>query len=253
MQYNLGKGINVPWTAASRPNRRPSVLSSEQARRVWRPRPRAPHSSPGGREAGAQRSACASLQVLPLVPGCCRGKSLLLAASFRLSGESVNSTFLISESLEKRHSTAAGCTPGPRAPAPRAGRETPRTAGESIGVSKRVGRSEEREGQRAETQLEERVEDGPVSRTVGQPGAGRGSVSAPPGLPAAPAKRRPEAWRLGAPLPPHPQPPTRRVPRRPGSDFLAALAGPSGKRPSRGLAIRPVPSRRPRVARSQVG
>ena len=140
MQYNFGKGINVPWTAASRPNPRPSVLSSEEARPVWRPRPRAPHSRPGGREAGAQRSACASLQVLPLAPGCCRGKSLLLAASFRLSGESVNSTFLISESLEKRHSTAAGCTPGPRAPAPRAGRETPRTAGESIGVSKRMGR-----------------------------------------------------------------------------------------------------------------
>lgn len=130
MQYNLGKGINVPWTAASHPNQRPS---SEQARPVWRPRLRAPHPSPRGPEAGAQRAACASFSALPLAPGCCLGKSLLLAPSFRLSGESVNSTFLISESLGKRHSTAAGCTPGPRAPAPRAGRETPRMAAESRG------------------------------------------------------------------------------------------------------------------------
>lgn len=65
----------------------------------------------GRREPGAR---LALPSPLPLAPGCCRGNSLLLAASFRLSGESVNSTFLISESLEKRHSTAAGCTPGPR-------------------------------------------------------------------------------------------------------------------------------------------
>lgn len=73
---------------------------------------------------------------------------MLLAASFRLSGESVNSTFLISESLEKRHSTAAGCTPGPRAPAPQAGRETPGTAAERSGGcwggGGRAGRRRER-------------------------------------------------------------------------------------------------------------
>lgn len=134
-------------------------------------------------------------------------------------------------------------------------RDAPDGGGKYRGVeeSGEGGRNEEREGQRAETQLEERAEDGPVSGTVWQPGAGRCSVSAPPGLPAALAKSRPEAWRRGARFPPHPQPPTRTVPRRPGSDFLPALAGPSGKCPSRGLAIRPVPSRRPRVARSQVG
>lgn len=88
----------------------------------------------------------------------------------------MNSTFLISESLEKRHSTAAGCTPGPRAPAPQAGRETPGTAAERSGGVGEVGEEqdeEEKEGQRAKTQLEERAEGTPVSRTLWQPGAGR--------------------------------------------------------------------------------
>lgn len=47
----------------------------------------------------------------PLALECCLPNSLLLEASFLLSGESLNSPFLISESLEKRHSTAEGCTP----------------------------------------------------------------------------------------------------------------------------------------------
>lgn len=74
-------------------------------------------------------------------------------------------------------------------------RDAPDGGGKYRGVEENGegGRNGEREGQRAETQLEERAEDGPVSGTVWQPGAGRCSVSAPPGLPAAPAKRRPEA------------------------------------------------------------
>ena len=62
-------------------------------------------------------------------------------------------------------------------------RDAPDGGGKYRGVeeSGEGGRSEEREGQRAETQLEERAEDGPVSRTVWQPGAGRGSAPRLPG------------------------------------------------------------------------
>lgn len=133
-----------PGTTASRPTRRPSVEVQGAGAPVWRARLPTPPPRPSGPDAGAQLAACASLRALPLAPGCCRGKSLLLATSFRFSGESVNSTFLISESLEKRHSTAAGCTPGPRAPAPRARKGTPRAAaGKRIGV-RGVGEAEPR-------------------------------------------------------------------------------------------------------------
>lgn len=165
----------------------------QQARQVWRPRLLALRPRPRVPEAGAQRAACASLPALPLAPGCCRGKNLLLAASFRLSGESVNSTFLISESLEKRHSTAAGCTPGPRARPPHVRREASRTVAErSRGREEGEGRGrpEEKEGQRAKTQLEERADGIPVPRTLWQPGAGWRTLSAPPRLPAVPARRR---------------------------------------------------------------
>lgn len=165
---------------------------------------------------------------------------MLLAASFRLSGESVNSTFLISESLEKRHSTAAGCTPGPRAPAPQAGRETPRTAverSEGVGGGGRRQDEEEKEGQRAKTQLEERAEVARVSRTLWQPGAGRHTLSAPPRLPAAPSEggvgpghRDAESGSLPIHTPPVPTP--GRGCRCPGSDSLSAPAGLSGKSPS---------------------
>lgn len=103
--------------------------------------PEAPR--PGGR--CPTRAACASLPALPLAPGCCRGKSLLLATSFRLSGESVNSTFLISESLEKSPSTAAGCTPGPGASAPRAAADRSRRAGCGVRGAGEAGRRRKRD------------------------------------------------------------------------------------------------------------
>ena len=164
---------------------------------------------------------------------------MLLAASFRLSGESVNSTFLISESLEKRHSTAAGCTPGPRAPAPQAGRETPRTAverSEGVGGGGRRQDEEEKEGQRAKTQLEERAEVARVSRTLWQPGAGRHTLRASQAASGSLRGRsRPRASGRGERLPPYPYPPVPtpgRGCRCPGSDSLSAPAGLSGKSPS---------------------
>lgn len=177
-----------PGTTASRPTRRPSVEVQGAGAPVWRARLPTPPPRPSGPDAGAQLAACASLRALPLAPGCCRGKSLLLATSFRFSGESVNSTFLISESLEKRHSTAAGCTPGPRAPAPRARKGTPRAAaGKRSGV-RGVGEAEPRRkrGQRAKTQLERRAEGTPVSGTLWALRRRGRPLSAPPGWPAAP-------------------------------------------------------------------
>lgn len=201
VQYNFGKGINVQRTAASHPQPEASVLSSEQAPRQ-RPRPRAP---PRARRPGGRRTA-RGLRLAPSLTvgaGMLPREELMLAASFRLS-ESVNSTFLISESLEKRHSAAAGCT----AWATRAAcGKTPRTAGKYRGVeeSGEEAGTREREGQRAETQLEERAEDGPVFGAVWQLGAGRCSVSAP-GLPAAPREKEARGLetRRAVPSPPSP-------------------------------------------------
>jgi hypothetical protein len=130
-------------------------------------------ASPAARSPGG-RSPARGLRFpppLPLAPGCCRGNSLLLADSFRLLGESVNSTFLISESLEKRHSTAAGCTPGPlvRPPhvrwqrMPKGGGKEPRTR-----VRGRGG-TEGEEGQRAKSPLEEGQTTLPALRPLGNP------------------------------------------------------------------------------------
>lgn len=131
------------------------------------------HRRPGGPEARRREPGArpALPSPLPLAPGCCRGNSLLLAASFRLSAESVNSTFLISESLEKRHSTAAGCTPGPRGRPPHVRRQgTPEGGGKEPRARARVrgrGGTEEKEGQRAKTPLER---DRPLCPALGTPG-----------------------------------------------------------------------------------
>lgn len=190
---------------------------------------------PRGPEAGAQRTACTSLPALPLAPGCCRGKSLLLAASFRLSGESVNSTFLISESLEKRHSTAAGCTPGRRAPAPRAGRERPPAAAESSGHGR--GRGEMREdggerGTKSKDPVRRKSGGHSVSPIFWPPGAGCVLSPRHPGCQRLwKGKSRPGASGRGERLPPYPQPYHRRGRWPPGPYFLPALASPSKKRP----------------------
>lgn len=160
------------------------------------PRPRVP-------EAGAQRAACASLPALPLAPACCRGKSLLLAASFRLSGESVNSTFLISESSEKTHSAAAGCTPGPRAHPPTCKRDQGDRGGKEPGAGAGSEAGPRRKRDREQDAV--RGECGPHPHPPGsrQRGAGRrtlrmlggcgllrpGAVSGPAPAPSAAAPR----------------------------------------------------------------
>lgn len=161
----------------------------------------------------------------------------------------MNSTFLISESLEKRHSTAAGCTPGGPAPAARAETERPRTAAERSRGGDGGGRTGEKEGQRAKDPVRGRAEGTPVSRTLAI--RRRAAYSLRASLPAAaPAGTSgPGTLRRAEQLPPHPQPPRGEAAGSLGLVSFLPRPAPPGSAPRRG----PGPSRLPRVARSPVG
>lgn len=111
------------------------------------------------------------------------------------------------------------------------------------------GRTEEKEGQRAKTQLEKRADGIPIPQTLWQPREERRSFSAPSRLPAAPTGR------LGQGLPhatscilfAH------RSPKLPKGDtvgapvliFFLPRRAPRKIAPRRGLAAEPGPTRRP--------
>lgn len=105
--------------ASSEPRKRRPGATPRRA--APRRRQRAPWRRPGGpgaelpprRPGSAARGGARRGRRLPLTAlGGDRPKSLLPAGSLRPSGASPSSPFLTSASLEKRHSTAAGCTPG---------------------------------------------------------------------------------------------------------------------------------------------
>lgn len=247
---SLGRRLPVP------PRGQVSKSRSRHVR-PWRPGLPAPYPKARGPEAGALRAACTSLPALPVAPGCCRGKSLLLAASFRLSGESVNSTFLISESLEKRHSTAAGCTPGPRAPAPPAGRETPGTAAERSGGVGEAGAGGKTGGERGTKSKDPvRGKGGGHSSPPDPLATRRGAAVSGPPTPG--GRRRRPGRRDAASRSLRIQSPRPHLPPGEATSVLAPIPFPSrpappGGAPRRRPAEGPVPSCRPRVVRAPVG
>lgn len=141
-----------------------------------------------------------------------------------------------------------------RAPAPRAVERDardrgPKEPGAGWGEGRERGRTEEKEGQRAKTQLEKRADGIPIPQTLWQPSEERRSFSAPSRLPAAPTGRvcqgLPHATSFFLFAHCSPKPPKGDTVGVPVLIFFLPRRAPRKIAPRRGLAAEPGPSRRP--------